>query len=92
MPFRASRASGSVVDSCVALVNHALKNPSFVYTIESHRNSHNVTYETARTDLLGLANLGVVDQGKRGRKFVFTARRDLRRRIEKLPPAVKSKA
>ena len=76
----------------VALVNHALKNPSFVYTIESHRNSHNVTYETARTDLLGLANLGVVDQGKRGRKFVFTAPRDLRRRIEKLPPAVKSKA
>ena len=65
----------------LAVVNHALKNPLFVYTIESHRGSHNVAYQTARTDLMELAKLGLVEQGKVGRAFRFTAPSDLHERI-----------
>ena len=37
-----------------AVLEHAAKHPKQIYTFESHRNSHNITYQTARTDLLGL--------------------------------------
>ncbi|MSR20044.1 MAG: Fic family protein [Gemmatimonadetes bacterium] len=65
----------------LALVTHALKNPGFVYAIESHKRSHNVSYQTARTDLLQLAELGFVDRGKSGRAFIFVAPQDLRDRL-----------
>lgn len=65
----------------VGLVNHALKNPGYTYVIESHKGSHGVSYQTARTDLLSLAELGVLDQGKRGRTLIFKAPEDLRRRL-----------
>ena len=55
----------------LALVNHALQNPGFRYTIESHRNSHNVTYETARTDLLRLTEYDLLARRRVGRRFIF---------------------
>ncbi len=68
----------------VALINHALKKPGHVYVIESHRRSHGVSYQTARTDLLGLSELGLLTQGKRGKEFTFTSPDDLRKRIATL--------
>ena len=44
----------------IALLISMRKHPDLVYTIASHRRSHRVTYQTARTDLLGLAALGLV--------------------------------
>lgn len=70
----------------LALVSHAVRNPGFVYSIDSHRRSHNVAYQTARTDLLHLADMNLVEQGKRGKAFVFVAPPDLRDRIRGLPP------
>ena len=66
----------------LAVVNHALKNPLFTYSIESHRGSHNVSYETARSDLVALAGLGLLEKGKLGRAFAFTAPPDLHDRIQ----------
>lgn len=68
----------------VALVHHALRHPNHPYTIQSHRQSHNVSYQTARTDLLTLAELTLLEQGKSGRSFVFDAPQDLRGRLNKL--------
>ncbi len=68
----------------LALVNHGLKNPGFTYTIESHRNSHGVTYQTGRTDLLQLVDNGLLDRGKTGKRFWFTAPKDLKSRLRKL--------
>lgn len=68
----------------LALLNHALKHPGFSYTFESHRRSHGVTYQTARTDLLALEEAGLVERLVRGRTFVFVAPDDLKRRIDGL--------
>jgi len=65
----------------VALIRHALKHPGQRYTIASHRTSHNVVYQTARTDLLDLANRGILDLQKRGRQLVFIAPADLAQRL-----------
>jgi Fic family protein len=67
----------------LALVQHALEHPSYVYTIDSHRISHNVTYETARTDLLSLKQEKLLLHRKSGRRFLFIAPPDLRERVEK---------
>lgn len=69
----------------VALLSHALGHPGHGYTVESHRRSHRVTSQTARTDLLDLAALGLLEQHKRGRAFVFFAPADLHERIRKRP-------
>jgi Fic family protein len=72
----------------LALINHALKNPGFVYTIESHRGSHGISYQTARTDLLHLSEIGLLGKGKAKRAFLFMASGDLHDRIRGLQPSV----
>lgn len=52
----------------IVLVRHALTHPYQTYTIESHKNSHNVAYQTARTDLMSLADHEILDRTKRGRR------------------------
>ena len=61
----------------LALLSHASRHPGARYTIQSHQRSHNVVYETARTDLSDLAKRGLVHQRKSGRAFVFSAPSDL---------------
>ena len=65
----------------LAALNRALKNPDAVFTITSHRGSHKVTYDTARTDLLKLSALGLLTKSKRGRAFVFAVPRDLSEKL-----------
>lgn len=67
----------------VALLTHALRHAGYGYTVMSHKRSHRVTHQTARTDLQQLADLTLLEKGKRGRAFVFYAPDDLRERIEK---------
>lgn len=68
----------------IALLGHALRHESADYTIESHRRSHGVVYETARADLLALADLGLLTKRKAGRAFVFHTPRDLDARLRKI--------
>jgi Fic family protein len=68
----------------LALLDHALRHPKSVYRIDRHRSSHHVTYQTARTDLLALVDLGLLAKSKAGRAFIFTAPEDLRARLEAL--------
>jgi Fic family protein len=66
------------------LIRHALKHPYQEYTIASHGKSHNVVYQTARTDLLDLQSRGILEPKKRGKKIVFTASADLTERLKKM--------
>ena len=68
----------------MALLTHALKNPGQGYRVDAHQRSHAVVYQTARADLLGLANLGLLGKVKQGQAYVFYAPEDLQQRIELL--------
>jgi len=68
----------------LALLSHALRHPGFRYTIDSHQRSHNVSYQTARTDLLDLATRGLLDQTRAGKAFVFSAADELPERLKAL--------
>ena len=43
-----------------ALLLNALKHPDKHFTIETHRQTHDTAYRTARADLLGLVRAGLV--------------------------------
>ena len=64
-----------------ALLNRALRHPGTIFTIESHQNSHLVSYATARADLLRLVERQLLNQRKRGKAFVFEAPADLEMRL-----------
>ena len=68
----------------VALIMSMRKHPDRLYTIQSHRRSHNVTYQTARTDLLKLAELKLLTTARRGRAFVFRLADDFDERLREL--------
>ena len=65
-----------------ALLSRALRDPGTVFTIESHRSSHNVAYATARSDLLDLADRGYLVQVRSGRLFEFLPAPAIRERLE----------
>ncbi|HEX4144608.1 MAG TPA: Fic family protein [Pirellulales bacterium] len=68
-----------------ALVSHALRHPNQRYTIESHRTSHNVVYQTARTDLLDLAGRGLLRSVKVGKTYYFIPEQNLDQKLAALP-------
>ncbi len=65
------------------IIISALGKSGETYTVEKHMNTHGTARQTARTDLLELHELGLLDMRKEGRKFVFTPVADL---AEKLKP------
>ncbi len=65
-----------------ALLSHALRNPGFEYSVASHKNSHNVVYETARSDLHELVDLGLLTSEKRKRAWYFHAPPDLAKKLK----------
>ena len=67
-----------------ALLTHALRQPLGRYTIEAHRRSHGVVYQTARTDLLDLVSRGLLVRGKEGRTIVFRVPGDLDSKLKRL--------
>ncbi len=64
------------------LLASALEKPHEVFTIEVHSNVHGVTYQTARTDLLSLKDMGLLEMRKEGKKFVFTPVADIAKKLE----------
>lgn len=67
----------------IALLNRALKKPTAPYYVESHRSAHNITYETARTDLLKLVKLGLLEKSQAGKAFVFTPVKNLAEKLKR---------
>jgi Fic family protein len=65
----------------LAAMDHLMKHPQVTYRIAEHRNSNQVTYETARTDLLDLVELGLLEKHREGKSFVFHMRQNLREKL-----------
>lgn len=68
----------------LALLSHALRHPEGIYTIASHKASHKVVYETARSDLTELERRGLLESRKRGRAYRFVPAPDLQKRMKNL--------
>jgi len=68
------------------VIAHALRHPGFVYNIAGHGTRHAVVYQTARTDLLSIAKLGLLEQRKAGRVLVFVAPKNLESRLRSKRP------
>jgi Fic family protein len=55
----------------LALLELAIKDPSAIFTIESHARSHRVSNETSRNDLRDLESRSLLRQSKSGKKFIW---------------------
>lgn len=64
------------------ILTHAIKHPEASYTIARHKITHGIVYQTARTDLLGLAQKGYLDIERVGQTMRFLPRKDLARRLK----------
>src|SRR5690606_30362272 len=64
-----------------ALLLNALKNPGKAYTIAVHQRTHDIVYDTARSDLTGLVDAKLMQRDKLGKAHVFVARPDLAEKL-----------
>ena len=67
------------------ILDRAMHRPDTAFTIKHHARTRQLSYETARQDLLRLAEMGYLEQGKRDRAFVFTLARDALSRLSSRP-------
>ncbi|MGH2700336.1 MAG: Fic family protein [Actinomycetota bacterium] len=70
----------------LALLSDAVRNPHGRYTFDSHAMSHNVTHQSARTDLLSLMERGLLRRRRFGRQHVFTPVSDVIEKLRGDPP------
>jgi Fic family protein len=68
----------------LALLSDLLRHDDRTHTFTSHASTHQVTHETARTDLSQLAARGLLDRIRAGRQHVFRAPADLGERLQEL--------
>jgi Fic family protein len=69
----------------LAVLHNAVEKPGAQYTVKSHKTSHGVAYETARSDLLALSDqYGLLQKVKDGRTSIFIAPADIGDRIRAL--------
>ncbi|HEX6689189.1 MAG TPA: Fic family protein [Solirubrobacterales bacterium] len=69
----------------LALLTDAVRHPHSAYSFGSHATSHRVTHETARTDLSGLADRGLLLRHRKGKRFTFEPAPDLPQRLKESP-------
>lgn len=67
----------------LALLGGALRAVDHEYTLGGHAHIHDVTHETARADLGGLASAGLLERNRIGRQFVFRPPPDLADRLKR---------
>jgi Fic family protein len=65
----------------LAAMEYFMKHSHVIYRIQEHQTANGVTYETARTDLLELVDLGLLEKHREGKAFVFQMPQKLRQRL-----------
>jgi Fic family protein len=78
------RASVELNHRQVDLLTRAVKDPDAQFSIDAHRASHGVVYQTARTDLLDLERRGLLLRRKVGKRYVFLPAKNLESRLKRL--------
>ncbi len=76
------RLNGKLNFRQLALLRHALKHPRFSYVVQEHQQSHGVSYDVARKDLLDMSDkLKLLLKTKQGKRYYFVVPNDLEQRI-----------
>jgi Fic family protein len=75
-------AVGDLNGRQAVLLTHALKHPDHRYTFGGHARGNRVTHETARSDLGGLAERGLLVRRRQGRSYVFEPAPNLLARLK----------
>ena len=78
-----SKLAGTLNHRQRAVLLNALRHPDKQFTIDVHRRTHDISYQTARTDLLGLVDEKLMEQHKQGKSFYFVPVPDLDRKLER---------
>ncbi len=68
----------------VTALRDALKDPSQPQTFRSHMSKNRVVYQTARTDLSQMVELGLFSQRRIGKAFYFTPEEGIEKRLGEL--------
>ena len=87
---RAMRGVPGLNHRQLAILSNALRNPDTYFTFAGQKRLHQVAYQSARTDLLGLEALGLLRKEQVGRTFEFWPADGLAARLRAL--AVESHA
>jgi Fic family protein len=66
----------------VALLGHAIRHPEHLYTYDGHAAGNRVTHETARSDLIDLAERGLLVRRGSGRPHRYEPPADLAERLK----------
>jgi Fic family protein len=72
----------------IALLGNAIKNPHAQYTVQSHSRSHNVTPQTARTDLQDLERHELLTRTTLKRGYAWTPAAGLNELLDPTPDSV----
>ncbi len=76
----------------LSIISDALNDPYKTFTIRGQAQLHRVVYQSARTDLLALSELGLLSKIKVGNKFEFHAASDFENRLHALVESTKQQA
>ncbi len=77
-----SALQGQLNHRQLAILRHALDHPNAIYSIQEHQTAHKISYQTARTDLLKLADqYNILSKRKYGSSFIFVAPPDLGQKL-----------
>ena len=66
------------------ILSRAVRDATATWTFKSHGREHSVTLQTARTDLLGLEELGLLNGNRVGRRFEFVPAPDIAEVLRRL--------
>jgi Fic family protein len=69
----------------LALLTDAVRDADASYSFDSHAMSHRVSHETARSDLGGLVERGLLVRRRRGHRHIFEPAPDLPERLKESP-------
>jgi Fic family protein len=67
------------------MISHALRHPTHYYTVRGHAGEYRITYNTARADLYGLEESGLLSKSKghSGKEQMFVPAHDLVKKLAK---------
>jgi Fic family protein len=75
------RLKGKLNHRQLAVMEYFIKHSGTIYRIQEHKTLNQITYETARTDLLNLVELGLLEKHREGKSFVFQMPKKLRDKL-----------